>query len=558
MLPRRIAWAAAFLAALVICHSLPADDKSTVAYDEGVLKDAGVGTSGEALLEFFRKRTLSADDDTKLARTVGRLGDLSFAVRERATADLIGLGRVARKHLQTALEDPDPEVVRRAERCLRYIEAGPGAMVPYAAARLLAVRKPDGAAAVILNYLPFADEEALEEELVASLAVVGSASPNGPPDPVLRAALKDKRAACRAAAAQLLGRSVDADCRGEVKVLLADAEPRVRLRAAQGLIEGKEKDAVPALLKLLADTPLPVAWSAEELLCRVASEQAPQVSLGTGKEDERRKCRDAWTDWWDKHGGQLDLAKIDLEQRLLGLTLIVTLDGTTRGKVWEVGADGKARWEISDVQGPIDARVLPGNRVLIAEYYGRKVTERDFAGKILWTFDVPNRPIAVQRLPNGNTLIGTNIDIQEVTPDGKTLFTHRAAGGSISSVQKLRNGNVVYVTYNGQLIELDAAGKQAREFKFTNSPQGLFSVEALPGGRFLIPLGGANKVVEFDASGKAVSEVTVTRPNTASRLPNGNLVVSSMNDNKVMEVDRTGKVIWEQKLDGRPFRVRRR
>jgi outer membrane protein assembly factor BamB len=552
-MPGRPIWVAAFLTVLVLSDSRAADEKSSVAYDEGILKDAGVGTSGEALLDFFRKRTLSADDDAKLVGLVRRLGDLSFTVREQATTDLIGLGRTARKHLQTALEDPDPEIVRRAERCLRYIEAGPGALVPHAAARLLGVRKPDGAAAAILNFLPFADEEVLEEELVASLAAVAN------PNPALLAALKDKRVVCRAAAAQVLGRSGSIDVRAGVKPLLADAEPRVRLGAAQGLLEGKDKDAVPALLKLLAGTPLPVAWSAEEILCRVAGEQAPQVSLGAGKDDERRKCRDAWIDWWDKQGGSIDLAKIDLEQRLLGLTLIVTLDGATRGKVWEVGPDGKARWEINDVQGPIDARVLPGNRVLIAEYYGRKVTERDFTGKILWTFDVPNRPISVQRLPSGNTLIGTNSDIQEVTPDGKTVFSHRAvAGGSISSVQKLRNGNVVYVTYNGQLVELDATGKQVRDFRFATTPQGLFSVEALPGGRFLIPLYGANKVVEFDAAGKTVSEVAVTRPNTACRLPNGNLVVSSMNDNKVVEVDRTGKVVWEQKVEGRPFRVRRR
>jgi outer membrane protein assembly factor BamB len=290
----------------------------------------------------------------------------------------------------------------------------------------------------------------------------------------------------------------------------------------------------------------------------VAGEQAPQVSLGTGKAEERRTCRDAWGEWWNKHGAKLDLTKIDLEQRLLGLTLIVTLDGASRGKVWEVGADGKTRWEIADVGGPIDARVLPGNRVLIAEYYGRKVTERDFTGKVHWSFDVPSRPISVQRLPNGNTLIASNVEIQEVTPESKTVFSHRAANGSISSAQKLRNGNIVYVTYNGQLIEMDAQGKQVREFKFTNTPQGLFSVEALPGGRFLIPLTGSNKVVEFDSSGKAVSEVPAPRPNTACKLPNGNLVLSSMNDNRVLEVDRSGKIIWDQKLDGRPFRVRRR
>lgn len=531
-------------------------DKPDTAHDEKVLKDAGVGTSGPALLDFFRKRTLSDEDDTKLTNAVRGLGSPSFPVREKASAELIALGRVARKHLQRALEDRDPEIVRRAERCLQAIESGPGALLPHAATRLLAQRKPEGATAVLLNYLPFADDEQLEEELLDTLAVV--AQDGGTPDDDIVAALKDRRPACRAAAARVVGKAANGERRGDVKKLLDDAEPRVRLRAAQGLVDGKEKDAIPTLVGLLHGTPLSVAWSAEELLCRIAGEQAPHVSLGGGKDDERRRCRDSWKDWWAKQGDKLDLAKLDLEQRQLGLTLIVTLDGAAKGKVWEVGPDGKTRWEVADVQGPIDARVLPGNRVLVAEYYGRKVTERDFTGKVHWSYDVPNRPISVHRLPNSNTLIATNIDLQEVTPEGKAIFTHRVPQGSISSALKLRTGNYVYVTYNGQLIEIDAAGKQVRDFKFATTPQGLFSVEALPGNRYLVPLSGGNKVVEFDSDGKIVNEVTVTRPNTAMKLPNGHLVVSSMNDNKVVEVDRTGKVVWEAKVEGRPFRVRRR
>jgi hypothetical protein len=41
-------------------------------------------------------------------------------------------------------------------------------------------------------------------------------------------------------------------------------------------------------------------------------------------------------------------------------------------------------------------------------------------------------------------------------------------------------------------------------------------------------------------------------------LPNGNTLVCSNNERHVMEVNRAGKVVWQVKLDGRPFRVRRR
>jgi hypothetical protein len=542
---------------LLLTSSAFGDDKM-VAFDEATVKDAGVGTNAPALLDFFRKRTLSEAEQAKLSRTVRKLGDLSFPVRERATSDLIGLGRVARKYLLAALEDRDPEVVRRAEQCLRAIDNTTGTALPLAAARLLAVRRPDGAAAVVLNYLPFADEEALEEELLTTLGAVGIR--DGKPDPALAPALLDKRPACRAAAALVLGRLRDPAQRATVRPLLVDPDPRVRLRAAQGLVEGKDKEAVPTLVALLTEAPVNVAHPAEELLCKLAGEHAPQVSLGTDKEDERKQCRQAWDGWWRTNGAKLDLTKLDLEQRLLGLTLIVTLDNGTRGKVWEIGQDGKTRWEITDAQGPLDAQVLPGNRVLIAEYYGSRITERDFQGKVLWEHKLPinRRPIAVQRLPNGHTLVASNSDIQEITREGKSIFSHTPANASLSGVQKLRNGNVVYVTYNSTLVEVDRAGNQVRTFRFNGSPQGLFSVEALPGGRYLVPFTGAGKVAELDATGKVLSEVKVTRPNTATRLPDGNLLVSSMTDSKVMEVDRAGKVVWEQRLTGRPFRVRRR
>jgi hypothetical protein len=544
--------------ALLLLTWPAAGEENMVAFDEATLKDAGVGSDVPALLDFFRKRTLSEADQAKLSKTVRKLGHLSFSVRERATADLIGLGRIARKHLQTALEDRDPEVVRRAEQCLRAIDSSTGTALPLSVARLLAVRHPDGAAAVVLDYLPFADEEALEEELLVTLAAVGVR--DGKADPALLPALTDKRPACRAAAALVLGRLRDPAQRAAVRPLLADPEPRVRLRAAQGLIDGKDKEAVPTLAALLTEAPPTVAHAAEELLFRLAGEQAPHASLGTDKNEERRQCRQAWDAWWRNQGPKLDLTKLDLERRLLGMTLIVVLDNGTRGRVWEIGPDRKTRWEIGDVNGPLDAQVIPGNRVLIAEYYGARVTERDFQGKVLWEHKLPvnRRPIAVQRLPNGNTLIASNSDIQEVTRDGKSIFTHTAPNASISGVQKLRNGNVVYVTYQGTLVELDRAGNQVRTFRFNGMPQGLFSVETLPGGRYLVPVTGAGKVVELDATGKTLTEVKVSRPNTATRLPDGNLLVSSMTDSKVFEVDRSGKVVWEQRLTGRPFRVRRR
>src|SRR5262249_41467152 len=156
--------------------------------------------------------------------------------------------------------------------------------------------------------------------------------------------------------------------------LLKDADAKVRLWAAQGLLTGKDREAVPTLLDPLADAPQELAWQAEDLLYRLAGEQSPAVALGSGSEAERRRSPEAWAGWWRDHGAQLDLEQLDLAQRTAGLTLIVAYTGYrgNQGRVWERAADGSVRWEITDVQGPIDAQNLPGGRVLIAEYNGQR------------------------------------------------------------------------------------------------------------------------------------------------------------------------------------------
>lgn len=531
-------------------------DDRAVAFDEAILKEAGIAPDGPALLEFFRKRTLTDAEQAKIADQVRQLGNISFAVREQTTTDLIALGRVARAYLKPALTDRDPEIVRRAERCLAAIEGNAGTALPVAAARLLAVRKPDDAAAVILNYLPLADDELLEEELLKALALVGVH--DGKPDAALAAALKDAKPTRRAAAALVIGRLTAAEERAAVRPLLADADATVRLRAAEGLVCGKEKEAIPALIALLSDAPLSAAWPAEELLCRIAGEKSPQIWLRAGSDAERRQCRAAWDAWWRDHEKTLDLTKLDLDQRTLGLTLICACDGYNqgRGRVWEVGADGKARWEINLVNYPVDAQVLSGQRVLIAEQSGRKVTERDFQGKVLWQHPVTDSLVACQRLSNGNTFVATYGQVYEVAPGGKTAYTHRGTQGSIYAAQKLRNGHIAYLGSNGTFVELDDSGKEVRTLAVTPAPVGLIKFDVLPGGQIL--LGRQDKVVELDNAGKVVWECPIANANSVLRLPNGNTLASCYPDRRVVEVDRSGKVVWEQRADGGPLRIQRR
>src|SRR5262249_23315390 len=147
-----------------------------------------------------------------------------------------------------------------------------------------------------------------------------------------------------------------------------------------------------------------VAWQADELLQRLAGERSPVMPADDGTLEGRRLRRAAWAAWWQDQGTLVDLAGIDVH-RELGLTLVAELDSN---RVWEFGPDGKMRWQLTNLQGPMDAHLLPGGRVLVAEHNVPRVCEYDLQGRELWQYPVVNgNPIACQRLPNGNTFIAT-------------------------------------------------------------------------------------------------------------------------------------------------------
>jgi HEAT repeat protein len=544
-------------ASLLFLHLHPparAASPAAVAADEQTLRTAKLGVDGPALLEFFRQRTLAIADRDKILALIRQMGDDDFGVREKAFSDLVALGNPAVPLLRQSVADPDAEVVRRAERCLARIEGSVGVSVSSAAARLVAVRKPAGAAEVLLAYLPFADDDNVVDEVRQALAAVTVR--DGKPEPTVVKALADPSPLKRATAAEALCLSGAAGQRPALVKLLDDPEQIVRLRVGLALVALKERAAVPVLITLLGELPTHHLWQVEDILYRLAGEQAPQIGLGSDAAS-RRKCRDAWAAWWKESGPRIDLAKLDASPDLLGHTLVVQMDNARiTGRVLEVSKDGKVRWQIEGLQYPLDAHVVKGDKVLIAEYRNNRVTERNFKGEVTWEKALP-MPVAAQRLANGNTFLASRNQLLEVDKDGKEVFTHQRPGYDVMAALKLRDGQIALVTSGGQYKRLDSEGKEIKSFPVGNV-QTFAAIDVLPTGRVLVPLYYNNKVVEYDAEGKNLWEASVQWPTSAARLPNGNTLVSSHGTQAVMELDRAGKVVWQHKLDGRPWRARRR
>jgi hypothetical protein len=531
--------------------------------DERTLRDARVGTDGPSLLEFFRKRTVSGADRDKMLALIKQLGDDSFDEREKASAELIALGTRAESFLRDAAEHSrDAEIKRRAEDCLSQLSKESNPALLAAAARVLGARKPDGAAEVLLAYLPEAPGELVADEVCSALAAV--ALKNGKADPALLKALTDKLPAKRAAAAVALCRAAAKEHLPEVRKLLQDRETTVRLRVALALALARDKEAVPALIDLLVDLPESQAYEAEDILRALAEDAAPDVPLGK-EADERKKARDAWEKWWKKSGDKVDMAKL-ADGISSGRTLIVVRDAAPgkvlEGHVVEVGRDGKVRWKLDGVPGVVDAQRLPGGRILLLESSNRRITERNTKGDIVWEKPLPvvagvaGVPMAAQRLANGNTFVATRTHVFEMDRDGKEVWNYRPTVGSIYAARKSRTGEVAIVTLKATCVLLDAKGKETTTFTACHPVAG-GSIDLLANGNVLVPNYTQNKVVEYDNKGKVVWEANVERPGSAMRLANGHTLVSSPLSKRVVELDRDGKEVWKCEMEGRPYKAYR-
>src|SRR5947209_5025961 len=120
--------------------------------DEQLVRGAGLGTDGPALLDLFRKRTRATADREQIRTLVARLSDDSPAKRDQAGAELIALGTAAVPYLREAARNVDDrDLLARTRRCLDFIDGPNGVPLVVSATRLLGRRRPEGAVEALLQ-----------------------------------------------------------------------------------------------------------------------------------------------------------------------------------------------------------------------------------------------------------------------------------------------------------------------------------------------------------------------------------------------------------------------
>ncbi|NQT38022.1 MAG: hypothetical protein HQ581_11060 [Planctomycetes bacterium] len=235
-----------------------------------------------------------------------------------------------------------------------------------------------------------------------------------------------------------------------------------------------------------------------------------------------------------------------------------------------LGTDGKIEWSYPSGNCN-DAWMLPSGNVLFAYQGGAKEVTPE--KKVVWEYKVTDEPVgneihAVQRLPDGNTLVAQNGHpprLLEIDPKGEILQSIviksdiANAHAQFRQVRKTKAGTYLGgLMTEGRVNEYDADGEVLRTFEV---PRHGFASVRLPDGNTLIACGDGHTLIEFDKDGREVWKVEendipgnpLRFVGGVQRLPNGNTVIANWlghgghtgKQPQLFEITRDKKLVWQ-------------
>jgi hypothetical protein len=197
---------------------------------------------------------------------------------------------------------------------------------------------------------------------------------------------------------------------------------------------------------------------------------------------------------------------------------------------------------------------------------GDKVALVSAEGTIEWQYACKH-PQDCWVLANGNFLFCHAGGAIEMKRDHTIVWEYKAGPNTeVHACQPLSDGRVLVVE-NGpcRIIEVDRAGKIAKEIKLTPPPPNISVHDQFRGtrktaaGHYLLCRKGEHRVEELNDDGKPLRSIPVPGDvHDALLLPNGHLVVTCGDGHKVVELNEQLQVVWElneNDVAGNPLRL---
>jgi hypothetical protein len=179
--------------------------------------------------------------------------------------------------------------------------------------------------------------------------------------------------------------------------------------------------------------------------------------------------------------------------------------------------------------------------------------------------EILDKPLGIERLPDGNTLITdgggayytmTDAAILEVSPSGEIVWQYAADLAFPHSAGRLPDGDtLISDTGHDRVFRVDAAGEITWTSDDWGAGTGTLSdgshlrypndAELLENGHLLITDRNNDRLIEVDAAGQVVwSYGQLTRPHNGHRLANGDTLIANSEENVIVEVDPAGQIVW--------------
>ena len=179
--------------------------------------------------------------------------------------------------------------------------------------------------------------------------------------------------------------------------------------------------------------------------------------------------------------------------------------------------------------------------------------------------DILDKPLGVERLANGNTLIAdaggayyttTDSAVIEVDPQGNVVWTYSGDLRFAHTARPTQAGTILITdTSNDVVVEVNRAGEIVWSSDDWGGGTGTLSdgshlhypnnAEELEDGNLLVTDRNNDRVLEVTRDGRIVWLYDkLVRPHNGHRLPNGNTLISDSESNVIIEVNSAGEIVW--------------
>lgn len=526
-----------------------------------LLREEAIPTDGAGLEDWIRQRVLGDEELARMGRLVEQLGDEEFQKREEATKTLTSYGTRARSALRKGMENKDPEVRARSVDALRQIEISHTPLIQGAALRTLGRLQKGKASktdATLLGFMRPKENFVLLESAMDGLSFLASEWTE--PSPAVLDALQKRTPPERYTILLALIKSGKPFGVELAKAQVALPDPEAKAWGSMALcFSGADPSYFGTLIENMNQLDSGTFALAEDIGYRLGEPSTPEpFPVLSGGDREKRIA--LWKTWWESRQGQ----PLVLRDPLVpggpgGSTMVMMLD---LGRIVDLDLAKKPRWQINELEFPLDAQLLPGPRVLVAEHYGARVTERDVKGRILWAKGYAE-PLAAQRLASGVTLITSAEGFTEVDLNGQEIVTWSPKTDErIMKIQRRFDGFTAVVLTTADMDSsrvawLDRSFRERATFPVQVRKSG-GRIDILPGNQVILPEFENNRIAQFDITGKVVWKAELDQPVSCVVTPAGTIMANCGSNRGAVELDRSGKEIWGYQTDTRVTRAWRR